>query len=387
MKVQKIKTNGKTCYLLLGNNYERFPEVDAWVKFLTVKDASPGTIRTYLYNLMPYYEFLEGIGVKPLEIYDPEDPHRAHEIMMEFSLHLSDPKMSTTAINGKAPKDHTNEGVNRIISTVCNFYESLQMLQIYDVPLKFTKTVSGSKYLTGNPLAELFFSGKTVKKNLYKRPTVEKPVEFITRPQYSELFFALKNSRDRLAAAMMFECGMRAAEVCGLKWEDLDRLEDNMIKIVFRPNNENGARVKYRENRVVPAPDYVVDMLLEYLDQLETHERDAGVSISHGFVLSGERRGADRPISYSAVYDAFRRVSKVLGWHVHPHMLRHGFANEKLACGLDPNEVRVLMGHKHVSTTMNSYISSAALMSDQNFKSRLMLSNYAFGGIQIDNIS
>lgn len=381
MKVQKIKNGKREGYILLGNNYERFPEVDAWVRYLLSQDCSPGTVRTYLYNLMPYYEFMCGIGENPLEIYDPENPYHVHQIMMDFSAYLDGRGQFVTAIDDEAPKARTNESYNRIMGAVVRFYEAMKTLDIYTAPFNLTTIIQVSKYDTHHPLAELYFGGKTRKKNLYSRPVVEKPVKYILRDQYTELFFAFKNNRDRLMAALMFECGLRVSEVRGLKWEDLSNLEDNVIHVVFRKDNENGARVKYCEERSVPVPDYVVDMLIEHERELEKHEAADHVSVTHGFVFCGMRRGLDRPLSYSTIYDCFERVSKILEREITPHMLRHGFANDKLGSGFTENEVRVMMGHKHVSTTMRSYINSAALLANPDFKKRLKLSCYAPGGI------
>ncbi|WP_024857277.1 site-specific integrase [Ruminococcus albus] len=47
----------------------------------------------------------------------------------------------------------------------------------------------------------------------------------------------------------------------------------------------------------------------------------------------------------------FARLSKKVGYKVHPHMLRHGFATEKLEAGWQMVDIQAYLRHKNLSST------------------------------------
>ncbi|HEX6685676.1 MAG TPA: tyrosine-type recombinase/integrase [Candidatus Limnocylindrales bacterium] len=68
----------------------------------------------------------------------------------------------------------------------------------------------------------------------------------------------------------------------------------------------------------------------------------------------GHRRGAGKPLRYSAFEAALRYLGDRLGVRVTPHMFRHGLAQQVY----ETSGVKVaqeILGHRHVSTTADAY--------------------------------
>jgi site-specific recombinase XerD len=62
-----------------------------------------------------------------------------------------------------------------------------------------------------------------------------------------------------------------------------------------------------------------------------------------------EPRG--RALTYAAVADLFRRLSRKIEFKIHPHMLRHTHGTELIRHGLDVVMVQQRLGHQQVQTT------------------------------------
>lgn len=141
--------------------------------------------------------------------------------------------------------------------------------------------------------------------------------------------------------------------------EDLHLLADNRphgcrVKSphvhVVRNRSANGARAK--SLRMVPVP---AELALSYQEALRERIALVGDGGPNAFVaMDGPTAG--RALSYATVVDLFRRLSKRLGFHVRPHLLRHTRATVWLR-GLegdpvDLDVVRVLLGHRSIASTL-----------------------------------
>jgi integrase len=69
----------------------------------------------------------------------------------------------------------------------------------------------------------------------------------------------------------------------------------------------------------------------------------------------GHRRGAGRPLRYSAFEAALRYLTDRLGVRVTAHMFRHGLA-QRVYETAGVKVAQEILGHKHVSTTADTYV-------------------------------
>ena len=141
---------------------------------------------------------------------------------------------------------------------------------------------------------------------------------------------------DRAILEMAYASGLRLAELCGLRLEQL-QLEAGFINVIGKGNKE----------RVVPLGRKAVAALQRYLEfgrpKLVTRRSPANVFLT--------RRGT--PFATVTMWWRIKRCVRRAGIerNVTPHMLRHSFATHLLEHGADLRVIQELLGHASISTT------------------------------------
>ena len=346
MKVQEIETPKGKRYILLDGEYKVVEPVKEYLKFLDNLGRSINTIKNYAYHLKTYFEYLNIIGIGYDEISCQEDKS-ALECLADFMGWLSNPQYfeDITNLSLQTRKDET---VNIVMDTVLSFYDFLAKkgtIQGLDVYKEQRKNVFFKSFLF-----ELVDKRKTIKKSLLKKKvtSIDIETEFVTREQYNLLAEKCNLKRDKILLAVMFEGGLRVGEALGIHIEDVE-IWNNRINIVPRENLENDARVKNQAKGHILLPDYVMDLIQDYiLEDLD------GYDTNFLFVnLYGKNKG--RALRVETVEKLFARLSKATGINVHPHMLRHGRGTELHESGWSEIAIQEDLRHKR-STSTKRYV-------------------------------
>jgi integrase/recombinase XerC len=138
--------------------------------------------------------------------------------------------------------------------------------------------------------------------------------------------------RDLLLFELLYGCGLRISELCGLNREDLDRSE-RWIRV----------RGKGRKERQVPYGSKAAAALDRYLQVRTSRPNERALMVNHqGARLSD--RGARGIVKLYA-----RLISGDAS--LHPHSFRHAFATHLLADGADLRSIQELLGHARLATT------------------------------------
>jgi integrase/recombinase XerD len=343
MKVQEINTPKGKRYVLLDDQFKPIGVVNKYLKFLDNLGKSPNTQRTYAYDLLLYCQFMQKKGISLLDLCN--NPERGPiDILSEFVLWLQYPDYSNGILHiDREECARSNKTVNHIMSAVLELYQYLaangeiQQLEAYRMQM------IGGQFKPF--LYELVKHKTQVQSSIFKKPVPSVPVKGITREQYNTLFSLCHNRRDKLLIALLYEGGLRINEALGLHFSDIAQIEDKTIRIVSRENNENGARVKNNAEGVIYLPDYVVDLLLDYINEDALEYESDFVFIN----LYGRNKGF--PMKYGSAEKLFERLSNDAGFEVTPHMLRHGFSQEKLESGWTLEQVQAYLRHKNVTST------------------------------------
>jgi integrase/recombinase XerC len=137
--------------------------------------------------------------------------------------------------------------------------------------------------------------------------------------------------RDRALLELFYSSGLRLAELCGLRWAQVD-LDDGLVTV----------HGKGRRERVVPIGSHARGALAQW---------SASNGATHEAPVFPGRGGA--PITPRAVQLRVRQLAERQGLfkQVHPHMLRHSFASHILESSGDLRGVQELLGHADLSTT------------------------------------
>jgi integrase/recombinase XerD len=267
------------------------PPLDAYLAWLRGRGTSPATLRAYAADLRQLDRWLAAAGVPPEE---------ADELRLRrFAAHLGTMRYApaTTA---------------RKLSAARGAYAFM-----LDRGL-----------VTRNPAALLPgpHRVRTLPATL-SEPEVE---QLLDRPLASEP----RRLRDRALLELLYGCGLRASEACGLRTPDV-HADEGIVRVTGKGGKQ----------RVVPLGGAAADALGRYLR--EGRPRLGRPTGDHVFVSV---RG--RPLGPTDVRRALRRELAAAGLAQRsPHALRHTFATHLLEHGADLRSIQELLGHASVGTT------------------------------------
>ena len=145
------------------------------------------------------------------------------------------------------------------------------------------------------------------------------------------------SERDRLVLELLYGCGLRNSELVGLNLDD--RLTQDEFLV----------RGKGKKERKVLVGEFARLALTGYLPirarVLRLHQKDTAALILN---LRGDRittRSVGRLVKQIA-------VAKGLPRETHPHLLRHAYASHRLEKGAHLSDVKTLLGHARLATTL-----------------------------------
>jgi integrase/recombinase XerD len=142
--------------------------------------------------------------------------------------------------------------------------------------------------------------------------------------------------RDRAILEVLYGCGCRVSELCGLDVTDLDASEATLM-----------LRGKGRKQRLVPVGEPALEALAAYLDAGRSDL--CGPKPSAAMFLN--QRGGR--LSRVSVWNLLKKAAAAAGLtaRLSPHTLRHSYATHLLEGGADLRVVQELLGHADISTT------------------------------------
>ena len=150
-----------------------------------------------------------------------------------------------------------------------------------------------------------------------------------------------KSQRDDLIISLLYQTGMRQAELLNLADADFD-LAQGQVRIFG----------KRRKERVVPIGPKLVEQIKEYMTLRDTEMpgyRDSEIENRKSIIDNRFFPGLTKYSLYTIVRTRMGAVS-TLKKHS-PHVLRHTFATTMLDNGADIRTIQTLLGHASISTT------------------------------------
>lgn len=147
-----------------------------------------------------------------------------------------------------------------------------------------------------------------------------------SRPGKRETSHRLKDYfRNRAIMLVLLDTGMRASELCGLRFSDF--IDRSRIRVFGKGSKE----------RILPLSPATIRSIDDYVKYERITIQDQGEYI---FVTAnGKKMRAD---------DLYHRISKIgerAGIHSHPHRFRHTFAINFLRNGGDIYSLQAMLGH------------------------------------------
>ena len=215
--------------------------------------------------------------------------------------------------------------------------------------LRFSALRTFYKFLIRHGAAE----SSPIKNLSLPKPEKRLP-KFLTKPQMEALLIApfelLKIQKEKKAGRpisqiaalrdvavleMIYSCGLRVSELCGLRVEDIDWSEQ-IVRV----------RGKGKKERLVPVGK---PALMAIQDYWNTFKQPPG-GPSPVFFSETKKRA---PLSSLQLSRRLKKYLSIAGLDpsLTPHKLRHSYATHLLDAGADLRSVQELLGHAHLITT------------------------------------
>ena len=223
---------------------------------------------------------------------------------------------------GQSPRS-----VKRRLSAVKSFYKYL--LRVGLVKVDITRAIVAPK--TDKPLPIYFRESEMEGVKIMQERTWSEDMDEEER---------LVHVRDYLIIELLYQTGMRRAELVGLRDVDVD-------------TNQKQIRVfgKRAKERIVPMGDGLCALIEEY----RKNKREfLGTGIEVGTLLVRKnRKGEWLAMDVHTLYNIVRvRMGDVSTLKKHsPHVLRHTFATSMLNNGADIRTIQSLLGHASLAAT------------------------------------
>lgn len=154
--------------------------------------------------------------------------------------------------------------------------------------------------------------------------------------------------RNRVTLQLMYRCGLRIQEVCNLAVEDVDFKAQQLYVQLSKDTTGGGGK----DRRVYADPE-TLSLIHRWLEVRPACE--------DGFLLCTFTRGqSGKQLDQRAVRAMVSHLSRKCGVFIrdgrklkaiHPHILRHTYATERLEDGWTIAEVQRQLGHANLATT------------------------------------
>lgn len=174
----------------------------------------------------------------------------------------------------------------------------------------------------------------------------EHVVTSLSDEEVEQLLFYVENSRkvsirNKLIVYLLLHTGVRVTELVNIQQKDIDHLAHTLTI--------TGKGGKVRE----------LSLRGDVVELIKTYQRSERATSSYQgspYLLLSQR---SNQLHRDAVRGWFAKISKDLGFKLHPHLFRHTFCTKLLKRGVDITTVSKLAGHNSVNMTAKYYIQTS----------------------------
>lgn len=255
------------------------------------KRYSPHTVTSYRRDLDDFYSFyLKTEGSENIVKADKK-------VIRNFIVSLSE-------------NDISKRTINRKLSSLRSFY--LFLLRLGEIEISPLETITSLK----------FYAEKQI-------PMSQEEMEVLQ----NDVMDKVDNILDRCIVEVLYQTGIRKAELCGLIFESVN-LEVQQLKILGKGNKE----------RYIPISKDLANLLSDYLQIRKPQEEFK----SYFFVNKKGKKLTEKFVyvvvnKYLSLVTSKKKTS--------PHILRHSFATHVLDNGADISKVKKILGHSSLAST------------------------------------
>lgn len=277
------------------------------------RGLSPNTVSAYARDVA---EFLAAADLAPRAV-RPDDIERylttraAGDSGLQPGMTTGDAGMATGATDKPQPLSKRSQA--RLLSSLRSFFDWLILEgERPDNPCDRVEAPKLGRYLP----------------EVLSVEEVEKILDSVSGSDWRAL-------RDRAILEILYGCGLRVSEACGLLISHVF-LSEGFVRVVGKGNKE----------RLVPLGEMAADAFRAYLDA-----RPQAAETAFDDIAFLNKNG--RPLSRVAIFNLVKDQALIAGVNkeISPHTFRHSFATHLIERGADLRVVQEMLGHESILTT------------------------------------
>jgi hypothetical protein len=171
-------------------------------------------------------------------------------------------------------------------------------------------------------------------------------IDFCTIEEVETMLRSAKNIRHRAMILLLNDAGLRVSEMRQLRWQNFDFRARTLAVQSLKKRKTT----KERKPRTVPVSERLLDTLTDLLQAHPPADRSAYL------FPSTSKQG--QPVGRSAVNNMFNKLRTAdpsvggSSGRLYPHKLRHTFATNLRANDAELADIRDLLGHEHINTSL-----------------------------------
>ena len=163
-------------------------------------------------------------------------------------------------------------------------------------------------------------------------------------PETLNALLSVGNSCDRVVLLMGSHMGLRRSEICEAR---IDDMKNGRLRVYGKGHGKG----KLAYVRIPPVVQEAIDIWLSERAKMNREDLTEG-----RIVGSAYHRGKLEPFKAEALNHRMNTLCKWAGVSATPHSLRRLFATELHERGVDLFDIKTLMRHENVKTTIDCYI-------------------------------
>jgi site-specific recombinase XerD len=335
--VEKVP-GGLVPYRLVDAAGAEVAAVSEFLRNMTASDCSPGTVRSYAFDLLGWLRFLDAVDVS----WDRASRAEARDYALWLARTRKPPRRrrgnspppgAVNLVTGKAHPAETYSAATRrhARAVVHAFYEYHRAEHGRPLVNPFPAARGGDGVNAHhNPLQPWKRPGKPAP---YQPRAVKRIPRAIPDERFNEVFAALPSHRDRALLAFWISTGARASELLTVTRNRVEPA-DQLIGVVRKGS---------RALQMLPAS-------ADAFVWLRLYQHGLGEDVPDG--PDDPLWWTLRPLSYDAARMMFGRAQQALGSNWSLHDLRHSAAYRMVSDEhMSLVDIQWVMGHAHLSTT------------------------------------
>ena len=290
----------------------------------------------------------------------------------ELGLEILDTKLSTNIIK-ETSYNSLSHSLNKIKNSLLGDMK-IQKVTYREIQLFYNSitNLSNSYIEKINILLNLIFNESLKRDYIYKNPMINvivpkseketKEVDAFSIDEQKQLINAIHDDKYKNIYTIAMFSGMRIGEILALTPDDID-FENNEIHItrsLTRDKNSNvilGKSTKtYNSKRNIPITSLFKNELEDAIKNMQPNQYNLIFTTRNQTLFSAANINCffKRLCTKNGI-KLEKNLKGKLESRVNMHMLRHTYATRCIESGMPAHVLQKLLGHKNVSTTINTY--------------------------------